>query len=47
MTYAKLLRLLKAERKRVDKKIAEHLNLMLLRNNTKKKLETGIRDLDP
>jgi hypothetical protein len=45
MSYSELLRVLKMERKRVDKKIAEHLKMMVLRNGTKKKLEEAIRDL--
>jgi hypothetical protein len=45
MTYSELLRALKTERKRVDRKIAEHLKLMVLRNGTRKKLESALRDL--
>ena len=45
MSYAELLRMLKTERKRVDRRITEELKVLLLRSDSRKKLEVVLRSL--
>lgn len=47
MSYIELLRVLKNERTRVDKKIVEQLRRMVVQTGPKKKLSAAIRNLTP